>query len=207
VGSVQQPSHLPENWLTCLSCQFLQFQPIVQPIEKQLKIACGLCACPKIYGRGYRSRRLLNKLLYALSLGDSHVRKICFSFLLIIVSDFVQADYYQYARFAEVTYQDRTRNKNGVILSFSTDPAFPITITEKSNSSIEASRNAYKKLFERADWGEPKESDVMYVLNFLGSRGWRVIHIIEVEETVFTNRIPAKRYEFLLEKKLVKPSY
>lgn len=123
--------------------------------------------------------------------------------VIVLFSNSVLADvYFQYARFVEVTYSDRDR-QYGILLSFSTDPGFPISTSHDGNI-LDARKAAYEELFKRAGWGKPDHYDDMYVLNVLGSQGWEIIEVVQVNETIFLERFPAKRREYLLKRRLPK---
>ena len=128
------------------------------------------------------------------------------SVLLFLVSTTAGAQYYQYATFTEVRYEGGNR-AFGIVLDFSTDPGYPITVSVDEGGPIKAAENAYKQLFIQAKWGTPSKYDDTYVLNVLGSKGWEVINVQEVKETIFTNQYPSTRKEFLLKKVLEKPNY
>ncbi|MDO9240075.1 hypothetical protein [Methylicorpusculum sp.] len=134
------------------------------------------------------------------------MKQICAGLLLYLFSVTAFAEYYQYAEFTEIRYEGRN-STFGILLGFSTDPGYPISVLVDEGGAIKATESAYKQLFAQAKWGVPDEYDVTYVLNILGSKGWEVIATQEVKETVFTNRFPATRKEFLMKKKLEKPNY
>lgn len=125
--------------------------------------------------------------------------------ILFLFSSNVYAEYFQYATLTQVEY-NATGNKYGILLSYSTDPGYPITIMVDEGGIINGKKEAYLQLFERAGWGIPDEYDLVYILNVLGSQGWEVINYKEKEELVFTNRYPGTKKEFLLKRVLEKPT-
>jgi len=108
------------------------------------------------------------------------------------------ANVFQYAELTETEY--RTRNgTSGVLLGFSTDPGYPITVMEEGNS-ISSRTAAYKKLFEECGWGKAQEYDLLYILNFLGKHGWEVIHVSENEKPVFAEKHRGTTRTYLLKR-------
>lgn len=134
------------------------------------------------------------------------MRQILLGMILALFSSAGYAQYYQYAQFSEIRFDGRN-GAFGIVLGFSTDPGLPITVMVEEGGQIKAVESAYKQLFERAKWRTPNEYDYEYVLNVLGSKGWEVIDVKEIKETIFTEQYPATRKEYLLKKVLQKPNF
>lgn len=138
----------------------------------------------------------------------NHARIVAGLVLTLSCSSPAVGDAFQYAELHETQYMTRD-GRTGVLLGFSTDPGYPVTVMEEGRNSLSSRDAAYKKLFEECGWGKAQEYDLLYVLNFLGRHRWEVIYASEKDELVFAEKYRGKTKTYLLkrraESELTKP--